>query len=195
MLNDINKIIETVGGNRKKLITLIILLCFVGAFYVFKTLSYKDDCSGLIEQNEKILDKNLSIMNVNNKLMDNNISLTERISILEELISKKDSILMKERNRILSHRNITHNNITHNNNDTLTETDIEVENNTDEMLSYNRTYYQLEDSVVVENYLESDGGKKILQDSLNTETSKDSLEIEPKKEKRNFFQRIFKKRK
>jgi hypothetical protein len=184
MLNDINKIIETVGGNRKKLITLIILLCFIGAFYVFKTLSYKDDCSGLIEQNEKILEKNLSIMNVNNKLMDNNISLTERISILEELISKKDSILMKERNRFLSHRNLTHNNI--NQSDNIVTEEV-VENNTDELISHNRVYYQLEDSIVVVENLEND--------SLNTEMYKDTLEIEPKKEKRNFFQRIFKKRK
>jgi hypothetical protein len=70
-----------------------------------------------------------------------------------------------------------------------------VENNTDEIISHNRVYYHLEDSIVVVEKLENTSGKKFQQDSLNTEMYKDTLEIEPKKEKRNFFQRIFKKRK
>lgn len=98
MLESINNIINSVGSSKKKLITLLILLAFVGAFYVFKTLEYKDDCSGLIEQNQKLIGRNMDVIRVNNKLMDNNFLLS-KISDMEVLLITKDSLLLQSNKR------------------------------------------------------------------------------------------------
>ena len=86
MFDGINEIINSVGNNKGKLITLLILLTFVGGFYIFDKLEFKNDCSGLIEQNEKLISKNVDIINVSNKLMENNSSLLNKISVMEEIL-------------------------------------------------------------------------------------------------------------
>lgn len=102
MLNGINEIIKTVGGSKRKLTTLLILLVFVGGFYVFKTVIFKNDCSDLIEQNQKLISKNVDIVNVNNKLMDNNNLLLTKITTMEELLANKDTVFIKVPIRVVS---------------------------------------------------------------------------------------------
>ncbi len=95
MLNYVNDIIKSVGTSKKKMITLTILLVFIGGFYVFKTIEFKNDCSPLIEQNEKLISKNVDIVNINSKLMDNNSLLMTNITKLEELLAHKDTVFIQ----------------------------------------------------------------------------------------------------
>jgi hypothetical protein len=96
----------SVGSSKKKLIKLLILLAFLcRAFYVFKTLEYKDECLGLIEQNRKLIGRNMDVISVNNKLMDNNNYLLSKISDMEILLITKDSLLLQSNKRSVVENN------------------------------------------------------------------------------------------
>lgn len=196
---NLSEIINTVGGNRRKLITLIVLLVFMTIFYLSKDLIFKSDCSELIAQNENILKNNIKTMAINNKVLNKNSILTEKLYNLEDSLEEKNKKIRSLKNRTARLENLqkvySEKNIAINNRSVRRRND-SVENNDIDSIIVFEPIIEINRSIIssprrIRNMDTSDSTSildSLYEDDENNENDSISIE-EPKKI--GFFKRLF----
>lgn len=105
-IQNIPEIINAVGGDRRKRITLIIILIAIILMGVIAKWTARGDCDPLIQQNEQLLSIQKTLTEQNQSIIEKNRELTEGYLQIQDMLTriKPDTVYIRETRTIESPR-------------------------------------------------------------------------------------------